>query len=394
MMSSDPARTDERSLVVNPAFQCVDQDGRQSLHNPYERIRLQASGDVLRVWEHGAVPADLATQESLIRQLTQVRFLIPRAAIGTAGTGVVRRSTQPLGLSPWKATARGWALIGCAADFGATQVARPANGMAVVRRALSSRLGPAAPANTYSWALGRRVETDELAVADYGDIVYNDAVDTAEQLHAKVAFAVGQVLESGLRPLLIGGDHSLSFPAIAEVARRHPKLRVVHLDAHADRHRPVSGASTAHCGDFVAWVRQVAREVKILTIGVRGFDTHFDDRLPDLGVEYATADDAGRPDFTDRLLEFCADAPIYLTLDIDVLDPGFAPEVAYPSVGGLSHNQVAGIVGTVAGGTAMVGADFVEVCDSPSASNAAAARQSDFILTLLQRQAEVAEATS
>lgn len=377
------AGVEQGELVVNPAFVCSGTDGKKELRNPYEGTRIQASEPILRIWRTGRVPEDLADRRSLLRSLVEVRFLVPSDMAEIVCEGLTRRSVQPLGAALWSATGSQWAVIGCAADFNAADLAHPAAGMLVVRRALASRLGRNAPADMYSWALRRRVAKPEISVADYGDLIYNEGADSAEQLHAKVAFAVRQVLEAGVRPLLIGGDHSLSFPAIVAVAERHGSLRVVHLDAHADRRRPIAERRTAHCGDFVGWVRARVPDTKVMTIGVRGFDTHFDDTIADAGVTYITADEAAESSVLERLRGFCGTGPTYLTLDIDVVDPTFAPEVAYPSVGGLTHTQVATIVGTVSRETDLVAADFVEVCDSPTTANAAASRQADFILTTL-----------
>ena len=376
-----------KDLVVNAAFESVSRDGRLELVNPLEGIRLKATGTIARVWEHGGVPEELREQSDFLARLTDVRFLVPAGDAETARNGVARRSKHPLGPPLRSSEGAGrprWAIIGCAADFGAAE-ARPASGMAVVRKALSSRLGATAPRDAYAWATRERVAGSTLDVADYGDVLHDDAIDTAPVLHARVAFAVGQVLDAGSRPLLIGGDHSLSYPAITEAACRHPDLRVVHLDAHADRRKTGGHGRTAHCGDFVSWVCENSPDVRFLTIGVRGFDTNFDDRAESEAVAYVTADEVMRGDFPDVLRDFCAGFPTYLTLDIDVLDPAIAPEVAYPSVGGLWHHQVGDIVATVASDSRLVGADFVEVCGSPTAGNAAATRQADFIMTTLLR---------
>jgi arginase family enzyme len=376
-------------LVVNAAFEPIGRADRLELVNPLEGIRLKATGGIAQIWKLGAVPPDLQDQAGFLSRLIDARFLVPRGAAETARAGVVRRSAHPLG-PPWHSSEENrrprWAIIGCAADFGAAQ-ARPASGMSVVRRALSSRLGDAAPTDAYAWSTRSRVAHADLDVADYGDVLYDDAVDTAPQLHAKVAFAVGQVLDAGSLPMLIGGDHSLSYPAITQVARRHPGLRVVHLDAHADRRKAGGNGRTAHCGDFVDWVCKEAPGVRFLTIGVRGHDTNFDDRAEHQAVTYVTAEEVLRGGMPDTLREFAAGHPTYLTLDIDVLDPGFAPEVAYPSVGGLGHHHVSAIVAATAADSRLVGADFVEVCGSPTAANAAAARQADFIMTTLLQSA-------
>jgi arginase len=118
-----------------------------------------------------------------------------------------------------------------------------------------------------------------------------------------------------------------------------------------------------------------------LTIGVRGVDPHIDMAAnpEEERVSYLTADEARTPRVVEKIARFCDGRPIHLTVDIDVLDPTYAPDVVYPSCGGLDPETLTALVRNVIDSGRLVAGDMVEACPSPTGRHPAATRLADLV---------------
>lgn len=359
--------------VRNDGFEIALRDGREHLFHPHE-------GTLVPFTDHVRKALDTATDDAPAR-LRRLRLLVPDKDRRVAAGGVASRSESPLGHS-WHLAppAAGWVAIGCPFASGARPDANPAAGTALLRAGLSRRLS-ATSSPAWSWPTARRVSAELFDVRDYGDVLFHDATDTAEMVHARLAFAVNQVCDEGSWPLVLGGDHSLGHPTIDTVLRHHPDLRVVHLDAHADR-APRTVAAAAHCGNFMTWLTEAHPGLPVLTVGVRGFDSGFPADSPG-PVTYVTAAELRRGDGMAALERFVTGHRVHLTVDADVLDPAYAAEVAYPVPGGLDVLDVEAIVRTVVDAAHVVGADFTEICAGSGQRNSAASSLTQVISSLL-----------
>ncbi|MGQ0575134.1 MAG: arginase family protein [Pseudonocardia sp.] len=348
--------------VPNVGFETITRAGGPHLLHPRE-------GTLVRLTPQ--VQAALADPTGAAPRLHRIRLLVPEADGALAAGGVARRSAVPLGPS-WHLTrpGRGWVVIGCAYAAGFRPEANPTSGALLLRTGLARRLDLAAP-SAWSWTSRRTLSAAELAVRDYGDVLHDDATDTAATVHARLAFAARQVCDEGSRPLVLGGDHSVAHPVVGAVARATPGLRLVHLDAHADR-APRTGAPAAQCGDVVTRLLDSHPDLRVLTLGVRGVDSRFADDGTGR-VEYVTAAELRRGDGTARLRRFVTGHRVHVSLDADVLDPAFAPEVAYPVPGGLDMGELQDVLASVACEGEVVGADVTEVCGGTGVNRAASA---------------------
>lgn len=195
----------------------------------------------------------------------------------------------------------------------------------------------------YSPAIGR--DLTEVNLRDYGDLVLPFG-EVTESLRL-IELAQSEILAAGGRPLALGGDHLVSLPLITEVFRHHPDLRVVHLDAHADLREEYRGSRYSHA--------TVMRRV-VEAIGP--------DRLWQFGIRSGTREEwqGSYRRFTDleAFAQAVAAGPIYLSLDIDVLDPAFAPGTGTLEPGGLTSWELLTALGALRGAN-LVGADIVEV---------------------------------
>lgn len=357
-------------LVANPGLRIVERDGVQHLVNPAEGTLIRLTDRVRRAM---AEPSDNPTGA-----LARLRFVAAPPDIEVVAGGVAQSSDAPLGPA-WHRSdpTDGWVVIGCAFAPGARPDANPAAGTKLVRSGLSRRLSQP---TGWSWHTRSRWNTADPMVLDYGDIPYREGVDSARTVHARLGFAARQIRDDGARPLVLGGDHSVAYPVIAALADRYPDLRVLHLDAHADR-APHDDAQVPHCGNFMTCLSRRYPLIPTLTVGVRGFDSGFTDPGSD---SFVTADELDDPSGMERVERFVTGHRIHLTMDVDVLDPAAAPEVAYPVPGGLRVTQVQRLLTTVTGSAEVVGADFSEVCAGTGRRNHAASALTMLITSLLE----------
>ena len=228
-------------------------------------------------------------------------------------------------------------------------------------------------------------------VVDAGDVALNpfsldEAISSLEQ--AAHAFAA-----DGLRMLTIGGDHTIALPLLRAAARRHGPVAVLHFDAHLDTWDTYFGAPYTHGTPF----RRASEEglldpERCLHVGIRGplyapSDLR-DDRAA--GFQVLTSDDyqdARIADVVERVRARLGEGPVYVSIDIDVLDPAHAPGTGTPEAGGLTSRE---LLHTLRGlvGLDVVGADIVEVApayDHAELTGIAAAHVGYELLSVLAR---------
>ncbi|HEY0471635.1 MAG TPA: agmatinase [Kribbella sp.] len=201
-------------------------------------------------------------------------------------------------------------------------------------------------------------------VVDAGDIACNpfDILDAVKQIDE----GVRGVLSAGARPLTIGGDHTIALPLLRVMHEAHGPIAVVHFDAHLDTWDTYFGAPITHGTPF----RRAAEEGLIdqtgsLHVGIRGPLYSREDLTDDqvLGFQVVGAhefDDHGWRGAVERIKARVGDRPTYVSLDIDVLDPAFAPGTGTPEAGGLTSRELLQILRAFAD-LNLVGADIVEV---------------------------------
>jgi len=205
---------------------------------------------------------------------------------------------------------------------------------------------------------------DAQQVADAGDIGINpfsidDAVATVER-------AADELREPGSTLLSVGGDHTIALPLLRSVARTHGPVAVLHFDAHLDTWDTYFGAPTTHGTPF----RRASEEGLIdrersMHVGIRGPLYSAKDLAEDgiLGFQVVRSDDYqldGLAGVVERVRTRLADGPVYVSVDIDVLDPAHAPGTGTPEAGGLTSRELLHTLRSLAG-TNVVGADIVEV---------------------------------
>ena len=201
-------------------------------------------------------------------------------------------------------------------------------------------------------------------VADAGDLAVNP-FSILEAL-AQIEAAVAPLLQSGAKVVALGGDHTIALPLLRATAAKHGPLAVIHFDAHLDTWDTYFGAAYTHGTPF----RRASEEGLLaadscIHLGIRGPLYSTDDLSEDgdLGfhIVHATEiDTIGVPGMIERTLKRVGNRPVYVSVDIDVLDPAFAPGTGTPEAGGLTSRELLAIIRGLAA-TNIVGADIVEV---------------------------------
>ncbi|MET9066019.1 agmatinase [Streptosporangium sandarakinum] len=203
-----------------------------------------------------------------------------------------------------------------------------------------------------------------VQVADAGDIACNpfnigEAVETIED-------AATRLQEDGARLVTIGGDHTIALPLLRSLAKRHGPVAMLHFDAHLDTWDTYFGAEYTHGTPFRRAVEEGILDTEAVGhVGTRGplygkQDLDDDRRL---GFGIMTSADVmrrGVDEIVDALRQRIGDRPLYLSIDIDVLDPAHAPGTGTPEAGGLTSRELLEILRGLAGCN-LVGADVVEV---------------------------------
>lgn len=205
------------------------------------------------------------------------------------------------------------------------------------------------------------------SIIDYGDLAYDHArlQDFPGRLQAHIA----TILNSGARALSLGGDHYITLPILRAYAAKHGPMAVIQFDAHSDLWPDDDPARIDHGTMMYKAVREgLVVPERSVQIGIR---THCADYLGMNVIDAFEVHARGPAAVAERVRAIVADAPSYLSFDIDALDPAFAPGTGTPVWNGLTPNQAAVILRALAG-LDIRGADVVEVCPAHDPSGVTA----------------------
>src|SRR5260370_18907645 len=167
------------------------------------------------------------------------------------------------------------------------------------------------------------------AFSDAGDLRLNNSRDKVGEDFKEIERAVGELLEKGVRPVSLGGDHSVTYPILKAFEGRYPELTIVHFDAHPDLYDEFEGSRVSHACPF-ARIMEEHLAKRLVQVGIRTMNGHQREQAARFGVEVSEM--RALPAY--RKLRI--DGPVYISFDIDVLDPAFAPGVSHREPGGMA----------------------------------------------------------
>ncbi len=196
----------------------------------------------------------------------------------------------------------------------------------------------------------------EIAIADYGDCAFDHA--RVDQIPGAIQQHISTILDSDTAVLTLGGDHYISYPVIAAHAKKYGPLSLIQFDAHSDTWADDEPDRIDHGTMFYKAFREgLIVPERSVQVGIR---TSNPDTLGVNIIDAMTVHQTPLPDIAQQIRGVVGDNPVYLTFDIDSLDPAYAPGTGTPVSGGLTSAQVA-IVLRQLSGINLVGMDVVEV---------------------------------
>lgn len=232
-------------------------------------------------------------------------------------------------------------LIGLPTDINSSFLRGPAKAPAHIRRALFS--------NHSNMATERGPELlADIVLDDAGDL----PLDETEADAKRIAAAVRTACQDGATPILLGGDHSVTWPILRGVATVHGPVNILHFDAHPDIYDSFDSNPRSHASPF-ARIMEEGLATRLVQVGIRTLNAHCRAQAERFGVEIVPM-----RDFVASAVPI-PPAPLYISIDLDGLDPACAPGVSHPEPGGLSVRQVLDVLARVPG--PIVGADVVEL---------------------------------
>jgi agmatinase len=274
------------------------------------------------------------------------------------------------------------AVVGVPMDLGVTNRSGARFGPRAVRTI--ERVGP------YDHVL-KCLPSNLLRAADVGDVAFNSRYDL-NQSHDDITAYFQRIKAAGVVPLAVGGDHSISYSILRALAADGP-VGMVHFDAHCDTAGEYEGAKFHHGGPFRhAVLDGLIDPERSVQVGIRGASEYLWEFSREAGMTVIHGEDVpklGSEAILSTIRQVVGDGPVYVTFDVDCLDPAFAPGTGTPEIGGLTTREALELLRGL-DGLNVIGGDVVEVAPQydPTTNTAHAAAQILFtLLCLVARKA-------
>lgn len=232
------------------------------------------------------------------------------------------------------------ALTGICCDHNSTYLRGPAGAPKKIRTALHS-----GSANLTSES---GVDLLEMPLIDGGDHL----IDETDDAYLGIENIIQSLLDNGHRPLVLGGDHAITFPVVRAMAKHFGPLSILHFDAHPDLYDHYDNNRYAHACPFSRIMEEELTQ-RLVQVGIRTLTHHQIEQASRFGVEIYEMKHLAKKPFIPNFK-----TPLYISLDMDVFDPAFAPGVSHHEPGGMSVREVISIIESI--NCPVVGADIVE----------------------------------
>jgi len=248
-------------------------------------------------------------------------------------------------------------LLGIPNDDNSSFLKGPSEAPALIRRELCS--------DAYSMWSETGVDLGAAGrIVDHGDVPFDGGADPWELIERHV----GRAMDSGDPLICLGGDHAITHPIMRAVRGRHPRLTILHIDAHPDIYDSYQGNPRSHTSPFARIMEERLAD-RLIQVGLRTINAHHREQFARFGVEVVEAARWGAN------LRFALTTPVYVSIDMDGLDPAYAPGVSHREPGGPSTRQVIDLLHTI--DQPIVAADIVELnprCDISNMTATVAAK--------------------
>lgn len=228
-------------------------------------------------------------------------------------------------------------LLGLPTDSHSSFLRGPAQAPDAIRAALAS------PHGNRSTELGGELG-GEIELEDFGDLPLEEAEGDFECIRSAAS-------QAGSTPIFLGGDHMVTYPIVSALAEVHGPVNILHFDAHPDLYEDFEGDPLSHASPF-ARIMERGLASRLVQVGIRTLNDHCRKQAERFGVEIIEMRNF-RPGAVP-----IPDAPLYVSIDLDALDPAFAPGVSHHEPGGLSVRDILSVLHRIE--APIVGADIVE----------------------------------
>jgi arginase len=241
-----------------------------------------------------------------------------------------------LKLAPWGVPM----LLGIPLDSNSSFLRGPAKAPPLIRKAFRSDAWN-------QWSETRLDLGQEGTFEDAGDLTDLNGADA----YARIELAIAQIVEGKRRPVSLGGDHSVTYPILSALGKRVPGITLVHFDAHPDLYEKYESNPHSHASPFARIMEDRLVE-RLVQIGIRTLNAHQREQAKKFGVEIHEMDHLPDP------AKLKLAGPLYVSFDMDVLEPGLAPGVSHWEPGGMTTRETLRYIHALPG--PIVGADLVE----------------------------------
>jgi arginase len=259
-------------------------------------------------------------------------------------------------------------LLGIPYDGSSSYLKGPALAPARIRRALHC--------SSSNLSIENGMSLDEVGlIEDLGDL----ELPPGPEHRREISNAITSILDEGKKSLVLGGDHSISYSILRAYAKRFDVLNVIQFDAHPDLYDELDGDKYSHACPFARLMEEFPH-VSLTQIGIRTMNAHCQAQADRFGVRVFEMKDLPAPSILDLA------GPVYISLDLDVLDPAFAPGISHHEPGGLSVREVLSYIHQVK--NTIVGADVVELNPTRDRNDQTAMVAAKFVKELAGQMAQ------
>jgi arginase family enzyme len=386
---------DAKHLTWPGLLRAQRQDGAFSLHNPQHGTSLDVEEEsrelveaLLKAFEPARPPREVLEEDAefppeLLILMVRSGFIVEESELAFLEHGFLRPPHAPIGEAcswsdlPERAQPAGWAVVGVPVDLASGGLGGARLGPSEIRK-LANHTLISGEGDVIDHDFKRLYPAFLPNVIDLGDVDPEGA--RMDHVGARLQKVVRELLRLGVRPLLLGGDHSITHYALLELMESAESFGILHFDAHADL-----GPSRvlSHANVFGAALRS-PRVKSLVQIGLRGVErvNPYASREACAKRTVISAREVKQGLALAALEQLPTDLPYYLSFDIDCLDGALARETGMPLFGGLDFDRALELVDLISRRFQLLGADFVEVAGGQSGSVNAAA---SIAVSLLQR---------
>jgi agmatinase len=349
-------------------------DGSFSLHNPAHGTSIDVESEsralIEAVLEGFSAPRSLGdffarhddVPEDLVVLLVRSGVLVDVHELPFLEHGFLRPTSTPVGQAwswsdlPELARPETWVVLGVPVDMHALGSAGARHGPSEIRKLVQGPL-LSGEGDVLDHEFERLYRDLRPMVADLGDV--DPEGGRMDHVGSRLTKVMGELLQQGMRPLLLGGDHSITHYALESVLQHVERFGVLHFDAHPDL---LPSRSLSNANVFRAALDS-ERVTQLVQIGLRVVErvTPYAQRTPCPKRTVVSARAAARGRAMEVLERLPRDIPYYLSFDIDCIDGGLVRETGTPAFGGLSFELASELVDYIARTFTLLGADFVEV---------------------------------